>query len=183
MASDTKVADDTIPRFAIYRAADAPDLGELDCMEAVAMTSVIATGLGETLSEGGSEGNVVKVLFSMPGMSLAYAWFKSGFPLPLHSHNVNCLYYVIAGSLRIGTEDLGAGDGFFVGSEVPYSYRPGPDGVELLEFRTAESFDIRFLGKTKAYWDKAVEAVREARPKWANESRPSEMARLGPRDS
>ena len=30
------------------------------------------------------------------------------------------------------------GDGFFVGRDVPYNYRPGPDGVEVLEFRTAD---------------------------------------------
>ena len=36
----------------------------------------------------------------------------------------------------------------FVGKDVPYNYKPGPQGVEVLEFRTADTFDIRFLGKT-----------------------------------
>ncbi|MGJ3627380.1 cupin domain-containing protein [Sphingomonas sp. MMS24-JH45] len=78
----------------------------------------------------------------MPGMSLTYAWFKSGFPLPLHSHNADCLYYIIAGTLKLEREELGAGDGFFVGKDAPDQYKPGPTGVEVLEFRTADTFDI-----------------------------------------
>lgn len=168
---------ETAPKFAIYRAAEAPDFDELDCMEAVGVSDIIAEGLERAVAAGANEGNVVKMLFSMPGMSLTYAWFKSGFPLPLHSHNADCLYYIVAGSLKIGTEELGAGDGFFVGSDVPYNYKPGPEGVEVLEFRTANAFDIRFLGKTRAFWDKTVKALEDARPKWADETRPFETAR------
>ncbi|PKB13446.1 hypothetical protein B0I00_3246 [Novosphingobium kunmingense] len=167
----------TPPKFAIYRAAEAPDIDELNCMEAVGVSDIIAEGIERATAAGANEGNLVKVLFSMPGMSLTYAWFKSGFPLPLHSHNADCLYYIVAGSLKIGTEELGAGDGFFVGSDVPYFYTPGPQGVEVLEFRTADTFDIRFLGKTKAFWDKTVKSLEDVRPNWADERRPFEMPR------
>lgn len=167
----------TPPKFAIYRAAEAPDFDELSCMEAVGVTPVIADGIERVTAAGADDGNVVKMLFSMPGMSLTYAWFKSGFPLPLHSHNADCLYYIVAGTLKIGTEELGAGDGFFVGSDVPYAYKPGPEGVEVLEFRTADAFDIRFLGKTKTFWDKTLETLREVHPNWAEERRPFEVAR------
>lgn len=177
MTSETTTNEAVAPRFAIYRAAEAPNFDELTCMEAVGVTPVIAAGIEQATAEGADDGSVVKMLFSMPGMSLTYAWFKSGFPLPLHSHNADCLYYIVAGTLRIGTEELGAGDGFFVGSDVPYAYKPGPEGVEVLEFRTADSFDIRFLGKTKAFWDKTAEAIREVRPNWAGEVRPFELAR------
>lgn len=164
-------------KFAIYRAAEAPNFDELSCMELVDVSPVIGDGIERVIAEGFNDGNVVKMLFSMPGMSLTYAWFKSGFPLPLHSHNANCLYYIVAGSLKIGTEELGAGDGFFVGSDVPYAYKPGPQGVEVLEFRTVQEFDIRFLGKTKTFWDKTVESLRDVRPNWADEVRPFELAR------
>lgn len=158
--------------FRIYRAADAPSLDEMACMETVGLTPTILDGVERANAAGIEAGNIVKVLFSMPGMSLTYAWFKSGFPLPLHSHNADCLYYIIAGSLKLGTEVLNAGDGFFVGTDVPYAYRPGPEGVEVLEFRTAEKFDFRILGKTTAFWDKTVAAVEERREAWKSEAPP-----------
>lgn len=177
MTATTAKDQGEAPKFAIYRAAEAPNFDELSCMEAVGVTPLIAEGIERAGAAGAGEGNVVKMLFSMPGMSLTYAWFKSGFPLPLHSHNADCLYYIVAGSLTIGTEELGAGDGFFVGSDVPYAYKPGPQGVEVLEFRTADHFDIRFLGKTQAFWDKTVETLNKVRPNWAEERRPFEVAR------
>ncbi len=160
-------------RFAIYRASEAPDFSEISVMDMVGVTPTIQAGIEAAQAEGAAEGDMVKLLFAMPGMSLTYAWFKSGYPLPLHSHNADCLYYIIAGSLRLGTEDLGAGDGFFVGSDVPYAYTPGPDGVEVLEFRTANSFDIRFMGKTKAFWDKTAASVRREKANWDGQLRPS----------
>jgi hypothetical protein len=42
-------------------------------------------------------------------MSLCWAWFKSGYVLPRHSHNADCLYYVLGGSLRLGSVWLKAG--------------------------------------------------------------------------
>lgn len=164
------------PKFAIYRASDAPDFDELEVMEVSGLTPIIQEGLQKAVAEGASEGNVVRLLFAMPGMSLTYAWFKSGFPLPLHSHNADCLYYIVAGSLKIGTEELSAGDGFFVGCDVPYTYTPGEKGVEVLEFRTADHFDIRFLGKTNAYWEKTVTALRREKVSWNDQVKPSVAA-------
>ena len=163
-----------IARFRVYRAAEAPPYSETSCMEPSGLTPVILDGIQRAEEAGANDGNVVKLLFAMPGMSLTYAWFKSGFPLPLHSHNADCLYYIIAGSLKLGTEELGPGDGFFVGSDVPYAYKPGPEGVEVLEFRTADTFDIRFLGKTQAFWDKAVAALLDKREAWSGERPPHE---------
>ncbi|MEH3048188.1 cupin domain-containing protein [Sphingomonas adhaesiva] len=173
MTADTSTTD--APRFQIYRAADAPDYSETSCMEMSGLTDIITDGITRAEAAGASEGNVVKLLFAMPGLSLTYAWFKSGFPLPLHSHNADCLYYIVAGTLKLGTEELSAGDGFFVGRDVPYNYKPGPQGVEVLEFRTADTFDIRFLGKTTAFWDKTVAALQAERPKWATQRPPHEL--------
>lgn len=159
--------------FAIYRGQNAMPYSETSCMEPAGLTDVILEGAGRFLAEGADDGQQVKLLFSMPGMSLTYAWFKSGFPLPLHSHNADCLYYIIAGSIKLGTENLGAGNGFYVGSDVPYTYTPGDEGVEILEFRTADKFDIRFLGKSKTYWDKLVASVGKERGNWSEQKRPT----------
>src|SRR3546814_17950250 len=57
------------------------------------------------------------VLFKEPGergMSLTYVWFKSDYLLPRHSHDTDCLYYVMAGELLIGRQVLRKGDGMFI---------------------------------------------------------------------
>lgn len=159
--------------FRIYRAGDAANLDETETMTLAGLTPIVEAGIGRWVEAGVAEGNVTKVLFALPHMSLTYAWFKSGFALPLHSHNADCLYYIVAGSLKLGSEELGAGDGFFVGRDVPYTYKPGPDGVEVLEFRTVDSFDMKFQGRTEAYWDKVVAGMDAARPRWAAEQPPS----------
>lgn len=161
------------PPFRIFRGADARDLNETQAMTLAGLTPVIESGIARWVGAGVAEGNITRVLFSLPTMSLTYAWFKSGFALPLHSHDADCLYYIIAGSLRLGTEELGPGDGFFVGRDVPYTYKPGPEGVEVLEFRTVDAFDMKFQGKTEGYWDKVVAGMDAARPRWDAEAPPS----------
>lgn len=172
MASEPK---SDAPRFQIYRAADATAYSETSVMEVAGMSEILADAFVRAAEAGDGDGNEVKLLFAMPGMSLTYAWFKSGFPLPLHTHNADCLYYIIAGNLKLGTEQLGPGDGFFVGRDVPYTYKPGPEGVEVLEFRTANSFDIQFMGKTRTYWDKTIAALKAEHPNWEGQRRPSEL--------
>lgn len=61
---------------------------------------------------------------------------------------------------------------------MPYAYKPGPNGVEVLEFRTADTFDIRFLGKTAAFWDKTVDAIRSERGAWAGQRRPQDLVAM-----
>jgi hypothetical protein len=114
--------------------------------------------------------------YSRPGMSLTHVWFKSGYPLPLHSHTSDCLYYLLAGSIRVGTEELGPGDGFFVASDVPYTYETGPDGAEVLEFRSTDALNIRFMAKGRKAWDKTVAKLQERRDDWASEIPPSQKA-------
>jgi hypothetical protein len=71
------------------------------------------------------------------GMSLVHAWFGPHFPLFRHSHPAHgdCLYYVVSGQAILGNRVLKAGDGFFVPNGMPYKYRAGSEGVEVLEFR------------------------------------------------
>lgn len=159
--------------FTIFRARDAGNFEEAGLMTPPALTRTQMEGAVELEKAGYGAGHEIKLLFSGPGMSLAHVWFKSGFPLPRHSHDTDCLYYIVAGTLRIGTEELGAGDGFFVGSGVPYTYTPGQNGVELLEFRASSAFGIRLLANNPAYWQKAAEDVRMRKAAWAVELPPS----------
>lgn len=161
------------PRFAIFRASDASHFEESGMMATVPPREAEMAGSVAAVEAGVLDGTTVHLLFEMPGMSLAHAWFKSGFPLPRHSHNVDCLYFILGGSLRLGSEELGAGDGFFVGADVPYAYVPGPEGVEVLEFRVSNSFDIRLFANNPAFWAKAVESVKAKQGAWPNETPPS----------
>ena len=159
------------PRFAIFRGKDARGASEIS-MEYATVTPIVADGAQRAQDAGADAGHELKLLFAIPGFSLTYAWFKSDFPLPRHSHNVDCLYYIVGGSLKFGKEELGVGDGFFVGKDVPYTYTAGDAGVEVLEFRAADVFDIKVLANNPAFWDTAVETVRSRRSRWAEEPRP-----------
>jgi hypothetical protein len=160
--------------FTIFRGRDAVDYAEADCMEARPVSPEEQDWSIKLFQAGLSEGTQVKLLFSRPGFSLTWVWFKSGFPLPRHSHDADCTYFIVAGSLRIGTEELAAGDGFFVGKDVPYTYTAGPEGVELLEMRTANQFDIKLLaGSNPAWWEKALSTLVAAQDRWAGEAPPS----------
>lgn len=86
-------------------------------------------------------GNVTTPIFAQRGqggMSIVHAWFAPNFQLFRHSHPAggDCLYYVLAGEIVMGSQRLGPGDGFFVPNEMPYKYKAGPEGVEVLEFRS-----------------------------------------------
>jgi hypothetical protein len=169
----------TPPSFAIFRARDARDYAAEGPMSAQPLTPVEQEGATRATEAGFLEGARVKLLYSRPGMSLTYCWFKSGYPLPRHSHSADCLYFVMAGGLRIGTEELGPGDGFFLGANVPYSYVPGSRGVEVLEFRTSEAFDFRMLANSPAYWDKVLDCVLAAKPNWPGEKAPPSGLQMG----
>jgi hypothetical protein len=159
--------------FTIYRAAEAPALIESGCITPTPMSGIPLEGLTSVLKAGYSDGEEIKVLCNIPGFSLVYSWFKPGFPLPLHSHNADCLYYIVSGSLRLGTEDLGPRDTFFVPCDVPYTYKVGPEGLEILEFRHETHFNFVNLAKGQPFWDRAVKAVEENREDWKKVKRPA----------
>jgi len=161
--------------FAIYRGAEAPAFSEIDVMDYAGMTPKLEQTFADLGEAGIDEGQTVKLLFSAPGFSLTYAWFRSGFPLPRHTHDADCLYYIIAGSLTLGSETLGRGDGFFVPADAAYTYVPGPEGVEVLEFRDADHFNIKFLAGNPAFWSKALETVKAERPGWRTQTRPQDL--------
>lgn len=143
-------------KFAIYQAPDISPPPSPEAMADADMSQVadrfdysgllgdneeqeVRDAIGE-MARAIGPGSAVTPLFHQPGpdgMSLVHAWFGPHFPLFRHSHpkHGDCLYYVVAGQVIMGSRVLGAGDGFFVPNGMPYKYRAGPEGVEVLEFR------------------------------------------------
>ncbi len=160
-------------KFQIFRAADAKGLMEEGCMTVEPLTPVQREGMDKLVAAGFMDGDEVKVLVNLPGFSLTHVWFKKDYPLPLHSHDVDCLYYIIAGSIKLGTETLGERDSFFIPAGVPYTYRPGPNGAELLEFRHATHFNFVNMAKGEAFWTKAAEIAASSREDWKAAARPT----------
>ena len=92
--------------FKIMRATDAPGLMASACMTIEPMNELQRAGLKSVIAAGYLDGDEIKVLCDIPGFSLTHAWLKRDYPLPLHSHDSDCLYYIVAGSLTIRQADL-----------------------------------------------------------------------------
>lgn len=122
-------------------------------------------------------GDQIKLLFKEPGdqgMSLLHGWFKSGYILPFHSHSTDCLYYVTAGELHMGSHVLKKGDGMFIPAGHGYGYEAGPEGVEILEFRNATHFNLMFTKNPMARWEKIASTFTERADIWKQETPPSD---------
>lgn len=163
-------------RMAVFYAGDAGELGP-EMMPREGVDESVMSALAKLQDAGVGEGQGEKnlVLFREPGeqgMSLVYLWFKSGYVLPFHSHDVDCLYYVIGGELRLGSHVLRKGDGMFVPAGHAYGYEAGPEGVEVLEFRNATRFNLRFQPKAEARWERVVDTYRERAAIWKTETVP-----------
>jgi hypothetical protein len=163
-------------KMQIFRRANAEGLMESGVMEIAPHSPEQRAGLDKMVQAGFLDGDEIKVLVNIPGFSLTHAWLKKDYPLLLHSHDSDCLYYVTAGSLVMGTETLEAGDSFFVPGGAAYTYRPGPEGVEVLEFRHAMNFDFVNLTKNAKFYEKAVETIAANRDGWRVAKRPSQAS-------
>jgi hypothetical protein len=146
---------------------------ETGAMKMAEMTEEQRAGLKTLVAAGYLEGDQVQVLVDIPGFSLTRAWLKRDYPLLLHSHDSDCLYHVLAGSLQLGSEELVEGDSFFVPADAAYQYRPGPDGVEVLEFRHVGTFDFRNLTKNPSFYEKAAATVAANVQHWREAAPPS----------
>jgi quercetin dioxygenase-like cupin family protein len=177
--SDAANSPEAVSRFRIFRAADARNLDEHH-MPVVNVSPVDQAGMAQAYAVGGGEGAMAKALFAdeASGMSLCYLWFKPGFMLPRHSHDADCAYYVVSGELQLGTEMLRAGDGFFIPSGHDYQYTAGPEGVEVVEFRTATRFNLRLAGNTEAAWGRMNAAAVANLELWRKLAPPPAAARI-----
>jgi|SRR5262245_33381715 len=155
-------------KMAFYSSADAPTIESDGMMSPPVIDKAVYTNL-DIRPVG--EGQHVTVLYKgegPDGFSLVYSWFGAGFRLPRHSHSADCLYYVLAGEIVMGTRTMRKGDGFFVAAEAPYAYAAGPEGAEVLEFRVATSFDMKITDQTAERWKPIVEAAVANRDLWAS---------------
>jgi mannose-6-phosphate isomerase-like protein (cupin superfamily) len=167
--------------ISIYRAAEAVDLAETDFMLSPQSPDGSARTISETVGADAAAGAQLKVLVrDAGGFSLLYIWFKANYPLPRHSHNVDCMYYVISGSAIMGNQTLRPGDSFFVPAGAPYQYSAGPDGVEVLEIRYGtKQFDIQLVGNRDLFRTMA-ETMAENRERWLHEpTSPTFVANAG----
>ena len=174
----TQTPADAAPakRMTVFRASEACDCSDNTPFEGVDESVVAGYAKLADVSEYAMEGQRVRTLFAAPGdngFGLTYAWFKSGFMVPRHSHNnSDCMYYVLGGEMHLGNQVLKKGDGVFVPVDTPYSFQAGPEGVEILEFRNATQFHFLFGRNDAAYWDKMAQAIRTNGPNWKNETVP-----------
>jgi mannose-6-phosphate isomerase-like protein (cupin superfamily) len=158
----------------IYRAAESQELMESGFMTWPTMSDDARESLGETLAAGAQVGQHVRLLaLQSPedgGFSLVHVWFKANYPLPRHSHDSDCMYYVISGEAQMGNQVLKAGDSFFVPAEAPYVYTAGPEGVEVLEIRhNVAQFDMKIPDAPAARWQEMTEVSEANRGRWEAE--------------
>jgi mannose-6-phosphate isomerase-like protein (cupin superfamily) len=162
-------------RMRIFRAADAREVDET-IMPMEGLDESVLAGFQRIEGHGIENGHQVRCLFqdAAAGMSLVHIWYKSGFVLPQHRHNADCVYYVIAGEIHAGSVVVRQGDGFFVPKDHDYTYAAGPEGVELLEFRNAATFNIVFNSKDPNQWARIVAAVDSNANAWQSQTKPPE---------
>ena len=146
--------------------SEAPQLHETDMMSMPEVDPALTDQFMEWALSGG---HLVKVLYREGDMSLVWSWFGPGYVLPRHSHDADCLYFVVSGEAHVGARVIGPGAGFFVPSGAPYSYSAGPEGIQILEFRGATSFDMK-ISEGAGRWDRIVESVREHQDAWREEA-------------
>lgn len=106
------------------------------------------------------------------GMSLAHIWFGPNFELFRHSHPRygDCLYYILAGEVSVGSRKLGPGSTLFIPNCQPYKFTAGPEGVEILEYRAGggvkDAPELHIDERTLEAIDKLIAGYRENSDKW-----------------
>jgi quercetin dioxygenase-like cupin family protein len=155
----------------IYRASEGVPLQETDFMSAPEMSPGAGAGFGGALTAGLGAGGMVDVVVRQDeaegGFSLVRLWFKANYPLVRHTHDADCLYYVLSGTAVMGNQTLHTGDSFFVPANAPYRYNAGPEGVEILEIRHGvEQFNMVIPDEPESRWQAMAEAAASNRDAW-----------------
>ena len=93
-------------------------------------------------------------------------WFKPHYPLPRHTHDVDCLYYVVSGTAVMGNQELRP----VTASSYPQKRRtstpPVPTEWRSWSSGTARSFDIKVTEDDPARWDAMIATANEQRSAW-----------------
>lgn len=163
-------------RMSVFYADEATEV-DAEMMPREGIDDSVLAGFARLAEVNATEGvgEKTRLLFREPGedgMSLIYAWFKSGYVLPFHSHNVDCLYYVLGGELHMGSRVLKKGDGVFIPRDQAYGYEAGPRGVEVLEFRNASRFNLNYGVNDEHRWNRIAETFRDRATIWSTETVP-----------
>ncbi len=179
MLQETETADDRAGAKAsiqIFRSSEGKTLQEAGVIRYSNPQSV-NDNMASLAEIGLREGFQAKCLFRAPGpdgFSLMHSWFKSNSIIPLHSHDTDCLYYVLSGSLSLGDQTLGAGDGLFVPGGAAYSFVMGPEGAQFLEFRDTADFDTNMRAAKPKFWDRMRTVIETNRETWRSETPPKD---------
>ena len=173
----------TAEKLTLFRGGDAPFIEDTDATTTAPMSDAVLELVGRLVAVGGTgagSGSDTRLLHRHDGpdaMSLVHVWLKPNKPVPRHSHDVDCLYSVLAGEVVMGSQVLRPGDGFFVPARHPYAFRVGADGAEIIEFRTAATFDLQLHEESAAVWDEYVAAAVTNGDAWRAPSTPPSWRR------
>ena len=157
--------------MSIFRAEQATPIVETDFMAMPEMSAEALAAGGPEIYMASAPGTDVRVAVRQTpeegGFSILHVWFKADYPVPRHSHDADCLYYIVSGSALLGAQTLKAGDGFFIPAGAPYAYDAGPDGVELLEIRhCVRQFDFQMLESNAGKWTAMADTIASHREAW-----------------
>ena len=157
--------------ISIFRAEDATPILETDFMGMPTMPDEAVAAGGPQIYMDSAPGTDVRVVVRQKpeegGFSILRVWFKADYPVLRHTHDADCLYYIVAGSAILGSQTLRPGDGFFIPAGAPYSYDAGPEGVELLEIRQSVwQFDINMLEASAGKWAAMADTIASHREAW-----------------
>ena len=169
MTPAIKPERDTKRRIEIFRAAEAVDNGGPQGIRGGASLAPETAAKLKVLREAGRDDGIVssKLFHQKDGFSIIHLWVKPGYPLPRHSHDSDCLYYVVGGAIIMGTETLRASDGFFVPKDTYYVYVGGPEGAELIEVRFGtNSIFTDMPAQSDARYEAELALIKENHAAW-----------------
>jgi mannose-6-phosphate isomerase-like protein (cupin superfamily) len=153
----------------IFRVADAVDQALTGMRDGpTVMSPETQQSLMKTREAGRDAGLTSHLLTrQQDGFSVLLLWAKPNYPLPRHSHDSDCMYYVVSGSLIMGDQTLRAGDGFFVPADALYVYSAGPDGAEVLETRYGvNKYKTVIPDVSDRRWQTELDVVKANAERW-----------------
>jgi quercetin dioxygenase-like cupin family protein len=69
--------------------------------------------------------------------------YVPGTPIEIHAHEQDEIIYIVEGEMHAGTRVLGPGATLFVAGNTLYSFKAGPNGLRMLNFRPRA--DLTFI--------------------------------------
>lgn len=86
--------------------------------------------------------------------------FLPGTLVDIHAHDEEEIMYVVEGEMLVGERSLRAGSSVYIAGSTLYSFRAGPNGLRVLNFRPRQ--DATYL--TQATFSERRSAQRAASP-------------------